>query len=335
MILSASRRTDIPCFYGEWFFNRLKAGFFDVRNPMNARRISRIPVSPDTVECIVFWTKNPIPMIRRLTEFKEYPWYMQFTLTPYGREIEPGLPDKKELIRAFRELSGQAGREHLVWRYDPILLTPDYDIPFLMRRFHEMAGQLAEDTDTVVISFLDRYVKNAKRLAEYGIRIPEEGEMREMAAEMAETASKYGLRIEACAELADFGAEGIVRGHCIDPNRIERITGFRIKSNKDRNQRPECGCMESVDIGSYDTCRNGCRYCYASRSEAVIRRKYENYDAASSLLCEKTAGNGRNGQPVSDAGILGSSPAGGTQRAGGEGEPEENITIREVKILRE
>ena len=125
MIISASRRTDIPAFYAEWFFNRIKEGYVLVRNPMNYHQVSKISLSPAVVDGIVFWTKNPLPMMTRLDELREYPYYFQFTLTPYGKEMEPGLPSKKAvLIPVFRELSRKLGPDRLVWRYDPILLNP-------------------------------------------------------------------------------------------------------------------------------------------------------------------------------------------------------------------
>ena len=140
MIISASRRTDIPAFYSEWFLNRIKEGFLDVRNPMNNRQVSRLPLSPELVDCIVFWTKNPIPMLPKLDGLRKYCYYFQFTLTGYGRDIETNLPDKrKELIPAFQELSDRIGPERVIWRYDPILVSDRYSAAYHIKAIAEIA----------------------------------------------------------------------------------------------------------------------------------------------------------------------------------------------------
>ena len=141
MILSASRRTDIPNYYSDWFFNRLQEGFLFVRNPYNPHQISRIDLSPETVDCIVFWTKNPEPILGRLEELEGYPYYFQFTLTGYGKDIEPNVPHKKEkMLSVFRELSGRIGSRRVIWRYDPILFTKKYSTAYHLRAFEQIAG---------------------------------------------------------------------------------------------------------------------------------------------------------------------------------------------------
>ena len=163
MILSASRRTDIPTFYSEWFFNRIKEGFLYVRNPMNAHQISRIDLSPEVVDCIVFWTKNPIPMLPRLPELDAYKYYFQFTLTGYGKDMETNLPDKKgQLIPAFQELAGKIGKKRVIWRYDPIVFTKKYTPDYHIRAFTQIAEALDGCTEKCVISFVDIYAKNRK-----------------------------------------------------------------------------------------------------------------------------------------------------------------------------
>lgn len=143
MIVSASRRTDIPTFYSEWFYNRIKEGFLYVRNPMNAHQISRIDLSPDVVDCIVFWTKNPIPMLPRLDELAAYKYYFQFTLTGYGRDMEANLPDKKEkLIPAFKQLAEKIGKKRIIWRYDPIVFTKKYSPEYHIKAFTQIAEAL-------------------------------------------------------------------------------------------------------------------------------------------------------------------------------------------------
>lgn len=286
MILSVSRRTDIPACYADWFFNRIREGFVLVRNPLNPRQISRIAISPEVVDCIVFWTKNPLPMMGRLHELAPFPYYFQFTLTGYGHDIEQNLPDKTNvLIPAFQRLSEQLGRGRVVWRYDPILISPRCPAEWHLRTFEAMAERLAQYTDTVVISFLDRYKKINAQMNALGAAELLREDMISLAAALKNIADRHGLRMETCAEQIDLSAYGIAHGQCISRTRIEQITGCRLSGAKDKNQRPACGCFESIDIGAYDTCRNGCLYCYANQSRTAADRNFLCHDPSSPLLC--------------------------------------------------
>lgn len=267
MIISASRRTDIPTYYSEWFFNRLREGYVLVRNPMNARQISRISLSPEAVDGIVFWTKNPVPMLSRLGELEPYPYYFQFTLTAYGRDVEPNLPGKNGvLIPAFQELSRMAGRERVVWRYDPIFLSDRYTVEYHCRYFRVLAAKLGEYTEKCTVSFLDFYRSTARNMRSLHIREMTAAQQREMMERFSEIAGEYGLYIDTCSEAISLEDLGISHASCVDRERLERIGGYRLKVGRDRNQREECGCAVSVDIGAYDTCGNGCLYCYATDS---------------------------------------------------------------------
>ena len=267
MIISASRRTDIPTYYSEWFFNRLREGDVLVRNPMNARQISRISLSPEAVDGIVFWTKNPVPMLSRLGELEPYPYYFQFTLTAYGRDVEPNLPGKNGvLIPAFQELSRMAGRERVVWRYDPIFLSDRYTVEYHCRYFRVLAAKLGEYTEKCTVSFLDFYRSTARNMRSLHIREMTAAQQREMMERFSEIAGEYGLYIDTCSEAISLEDLGISHASCVDRERLERIGGYRLNVGRDRNQRKECGCAASVDIGAYDTCGNGCLYCYATDS---------------------------------------------------------------------
>lgn len=286
MILSVSRRTDIPNYYSQWFYNRLREGFLYVRNPMNAHQISRINLSPEEVDCIVFWTKNPENMLDSLSELSGYPYYFQFTLTGYGQKIEPSLPDKKtRLISIFQELSKSIGHERVIWRYDPILLNGAYTVKYHLKAFKEIAECLRGYTDKVVISFVDFYTKTKRNMELLQIRSFAEEEIFELALGMAKTAEMNHMMIESCAEKIDLQEIGIAHGSCIDQKLIERLAGCKLRGNKDRNQREECGCIESVEVGAYDTCGNGCKYCYANLSGEMVRRNMKLYDVNSPLLC--------------------------------------------------
>lgn len=285
MIVSASRRTDIPARYGEWFFNRIREGFVLVRNPYNFRQVSRIALTPDAVDGIVFWTKNPLPLLPRLEELAPYPWYVQFTLTAYGADVEPDLPSKERiLVPVFQRLAKEAGRDRLVWRYDPIFLGGRYTEEYHCRRFRQLAEQLAGSTDTCVVSFLDWYRNTERNMGELAPRVPDGNGQERLLARLEKIAAECGITLAACAETHDFRAVGVGRAHCIDAGRLERIGGVRLSAKKDPNQRAECGCAAAVDIGTYGTCPNGCRYCYANADGAAARRAAGRHDPASPLL---------------------------------------------------
>lgn len=288
MIISASRRTDIPAYYADWFFRRLKEEYVLVRNPMNPHRVSRISLSPDVVDGIVFWTKNPTPMIDRLDTLRDYAYYFQFTLTPYGEDVEQNLPSKwKVLIPAFRHLSEKIGAARVVWRYDPILIHEHYTVQYHIDVFRWMCDRLAGCTDTCIISFLDLYRNIKSRIVPLGIRPPTADETEEIAGSFAETAREYGILINTCAEDGDCSRYGIGHSACIDAERLSRIGGIPLVIGRDKNQRGACGCVESIDIGTYHTCANGCVYCYANHSHALVARSTAAYDPASPVLCSQ------------------------------------------------
>ena len=305
MILSVSRRTDIPQYYSEWFLGRIRAGFLCVRNSMNPRQVSRIVLSPQVVDCIVFWTKNPKPMMGRLEGLKDYDYYFQFTLTGYGRDVEPGLPSKEDvLIPAFRELAEQIGRDRVIWRYDPILFNETYTPEWHVSTFRKMSMALAGCTRRCVISFVDSYARNRKGMRAIGARGVEEltgqaeesgknvqmgagGSIGVFASQLKAAAREQGMELVTCAEQMDLTEWGIPHGRCIDPELIERITGFRIEAPKDPGQRRECGCIQSIDVGRYDTCPAGCVYCYAGGGSLAARKNFAAHRGDSPLLCSE------------------------------------------------
>lgn len=288
MILSVSRRTDIPAWYWQWFLNRLDAGFVCVKNPFFPKQVSRINLSPDAVDCIVFWTKNPVNMVSSMKSLEEYHYYTQVTLTAYGKDIEPQVPDKKKvLIPAIQELSAVSDSDCVVWRYDPILITRKYTKDYHIHAFGEIARRLSGYTRRVVISFVDTYHKNQRHLSELGTVAMGQEDANDLAAALASIAKENGMMIQSCAEKLDLSKSSVLPGSCIDSGLIERLIGYKIKGRKDKNQRPECGCIESVDIGAYDTCRSGCRYCYAVRSQELAYVNLGKHDANSPLLCGK------------------------------------------------
>lgn len=285
MIISASRRTDIPSYYSDWFFNRLRAGYVYVRNPMNAHQIGQVSLSPKVVDGIVFWTKNPIPMLDRLDELRDYMYYFQFTLTSYGVNAEQNIPSKSRVIvPAFQRLSDAIGPDRVIWRYDPIFLSETYTMDYHIRYFEKLAKRLSPYTKKCTISFLDTYDKTKRNIAPLA-PTPFSAEQQDLLAkEIAEIAHSYGLRVDACAEGIDLDQYGIEHARCIDGRLFEQLLGCPLQAKKDKNQRSECGCIEALDIGAYNTCRNGCRYCYANYSEKTVASQSCKHDPDSPLL---------------------------------------------------
>lgn len=286
MIISASRRTDIPTYYSDWFFNRIKEGFVLVRNPMNNRQISRIKLTPDVVDGIVFWTKNPIPMLDRLDALKDYMYYFQLTITPYGKDIEPNVPTKPgEIIAAFKRLSDAIGPDRVVWRYDPIFISERYSLDYHIHAFGTIAEHLHDYTQKVTISFIDedyRCVKsNIKELAL--LDFPALTQM-QLSSSLAEIAHSHGLKIDTCAERIELQQFGIEHARCIDDRLFAHLLGCRLDVEKDKTQRLECGCVTSVDIGMYNTCRNGCRYCYANYSQNTVAGNFAKHNPLSPII---------------------------------------------------
>ena len=252
---------------------------------MNIHQISKISLSPEVVDGIVFWTKNPIPMMPYLDKLNDYAYYFQFTVNSYGKDIELNVPNKNDIIiPAFRELSNRIGADRVIWRYDPILLTEKYTIDYHVNYFNELAKRLSGYTDKCIISFLDLYRNTQTHLKDLGILPLGDKEMYELAERLVEIANKNNLIVESCAEKINLEKFGIQHGHCIDCSLFEKILNCKMHLSKDKNQRPECGCMESIDIGAYNTCRNGCRYCYANFSDKTVVKNTSVHNPNSPLI---------------------------------------------------
>lgn len=294
-IISASRKTDIPACYSDWFLNRLEKKDFCLRNnPYKPEAVSWVHFyQKEDIDCIVFWTKNPIPMMSKLNRLDGYKYYFQFTLTGYGRHIEAGLPDKDELIDAFRELSLKTGG-NVVWRYDPIIIDDTHTFNWHIETFTKIAGRLNGFTDRCVISFIDLYSFVEKNLKNAGISTFDvndvqknfTGQFLDFCKRISDISQLNGMTVYTCAEKITLANAGIEHGSCIDKNLIEKIVGYKIKAGKDKGQRSACLCAESIDIGAYDTCRNGCRYCYACKNPDAFKKRVRMYSSTSPILCD-------------------------------------------------
>lgn len=289
MIVSVSRRTDIPAFYSDWFIDKIEQGFLYVLNPFNRKQISKIILNSTTVDCFVFWTKNATPIIDKLQilDEKGFKYYFQYTITPYGCDIEPGIKDKNEVTRTFKRLSKLIGKEKVIWRYDPILLSNRYNKEYHYRMFEELCKRLCPFTEKCVISFLDMYTKTKRNTRDLNLLDLETEDMIEIASKLVKIADKYGLYIETCSEGIDLSFLNIKKGKCIDDKIIERILGCPIEAKKDDTQRDNCGCVKSIDVGQYNTCKHFCLYCYANYSHTLVIESCESHDIHSPLLIGK------------------------------------------------
>ncbi len=287
MIISASRRTDIPAFFSDWLIKRIEQKYAYVRNPMNFHQVSRIDLSPDVIDCIVFWSKNPEPMIPKLRALEKYMYYFQFTLNAYGDDLERNLPPLGSRIDTFKKLSRLIGRQRVIWRYDPVIIHSRYTVEWHIAKFAQMAEQLTPFTEKCTISFIDMYPHILKNMRNLGIEPLRESDKLTLAKAFSLTAQANQIALDTCAEDIDLSSLGIGHARCIDAGLIEKLTGSPLNVQKDKNQRPECGCASSVDLGLYNTCQNGCLYCYANRSPEARKRNLQAYDVNSPLLCSR------------------------------------------------
>lgn len=287
MILSVSRRTDIPCYYFDWFLNRLKDGYVYIRNPINKKHVSLIEFNDSNLDFIVFWSKYPIKMLNKINELKKYDYYIQHTITGYGKEIEHFCNNKDDIIDIFKKLSLKIGKEKMILRYDPIFINKKYDANFHILFFYYLCKNLNGYTNTVVISFLDIYKKIIKSMEKYDIRTLNENEIMYICENISKIVKKNNMRVQTCSEIIDLSNYGIEHGSCIDKKLIEKIIGCDLDIKKDKNQRKECGCVESIDVGCYDTCQNGCIYCYANQNSKLVNKISNLYNVNSPILCDK------------------------------------------------
>ncbi|KYC49174.1 DUF1848 domain-containing protein [Pelotomaculum terephthalicicum JT] len=284
MIFSVSRRTDIPAFYSKWFYNRIKEGFVLVRNPMNSKQISRIDLNPELIDCIVFWTKNPRPMLKYLHLLNKYTYYFQFTLNSYDKTIEVNLPSKKSIINDFIHLFITLGKNRIIWRYDPILISDKFSKEYHYKWFEYLCKLLHPYTNKCVISFIDVYAKAKRNLKHINLKSLSDLDMCEISSQLSKIAYNYGLIIETCSEMIDFESIKIQHGKCIDDMLISQLLGEKIVIEKDPNQREICGCVKSIDIGEYNSCKHSCLYCYANFNQTMVSRNWASHDDESPIL---------------------------------------------------
>ena len=280
MILFASGRTDIPAFYSNWFINRVKAGFVDVRNPFNQKLVSRIYFSD--VDLIMFCSKNPLPMINKLDTLN-VPVLFHVTITPYSKDVEPNIPDKRLIIEGVKKLSLVLGIDNVVVRYDPIFLSDKYNVDYHIRAFDKLCKNLNGYVNKIIVSFMDEYknVRSNKNILKYRAFTRED--YKKIGEAFSKSAHDNGMSVQTCFEDEDLTQYGFVKGECLSHELAYILTGKKFKSSNVRKEK-KCECVQMVDIGDYNSCMHMCKYCYANYDEKAVSSNFERHDDNSSLL---------------------------------------------------
>lgn len=280
MILNVSGRTDIVAFYTEWFMNRYKEGFVDVRNPFNPKMVSRIKFKD--IDAILFCTKNPIPILKYLKDIDK-PILFHVTLTPYKNDIEPNVIPKGKVIEAIKKLSGIVGIDNLYVRYDPIFLSDKYNIEYHKKAFAKMCSLLNGYIKQIIVSFIDDYKNVRKNEKILGFKEFTENDYKEIGTSFSKSAKDNGMTVQTCFEDRNLSEYGFKVGECISHQLAYKLTGKTYKSWIARKER-KCNCVQMVDIGVYNTCKHFCKYCYANYDEKEVNNNFNNHDPKSSLL---------------------------------------------------
>ena len=282
MIIQTGMRTDIPAFYSDWFANRLREGFVLVRNPYNPSSVTRYGLNPDIVDMIGFCSKNPKPMLKFMDLLGPYGQYWFVTITPYGKDIEPNVPDKDAVMETFCRLSEIVGVNSMGWRYDPILIDQVWTVERHIETFSYMASKLAGYTKTCVISFIDLYEKVKRNYPEARAVSPED--QRTITSAFVDIGNQHGMTIKPCGESNSLEALGADCTGCMTVRTFETAIGQNLKVPPNPNNRKECACYLTGDIGAYNTCGHFCRYCYANADKDIVRQNIRMHDPDSPFL---------------------------------------------------
>lgn len=281
MILNVSGRTDIVAFYSDWFFNRLKAGFVDVRNPFNPKIVSRIKF--EDVDAILFCTKNPLPIISRINEINK-PMIFHITITPYKNDIEPNVPDKKLIIDGVKKISEIIGKENVVVRYDPIFISDKYNLEYHIKAFDKLCDLLSGYVDKIIVSFIDDY-KNVRKNEKYlGYKEFTESDYEVLGKNFSKSAHRNNIMVHTCFEERNLTEYGFNRGECMSKSLAYKLTGKVFNQKWNARKEGKCKCVAMVDIGVYNTCNHLCKYCYANFNEDSVKINFKKHDPNSSLL---------------------------------------------------
>ena len=282
MIIQTGNRTDIPAFYSEWFANRLKEGYVCVRNPFNPQSVTRYTLNPSVVDLLVFCSKNPAPMLSHMALLKPYHQYWFVTITPYGKDIEPHVPEKSLVMQTFHQLSAIVGPDCMCWRYDPIMVDENWSVDRHIETFRKMCKALAGSTYTAVISFIDLYEKVKRNFPE-ARTVPFQTQL-DLTSAFVQIGREYGMTIKPCGESQKLAAVGADCSGCMTQKVFETAVGQNLNLPANPNNRKECACYITGDIGAYNTCGHFCRYCYANADREAVVRSMKQHDPKSPLL---------------------------------------------------
>lgn len=283
MIINTGGRTDTVQYYCNWLLKRFEEGYVLSRNPMFPNKVTRYVLTPDQVDCVVFCSKNYTPILPHIQELAaRFAIYCHYTITAYDKDVEPGVPSVKDSVDTLLMLSQLVGRKKVAWRYDPILLTEKYTIERHLDTFEELAARIAGHVDRCIFSFVEMYKKLAHNMPE--IILMSEEEKDQLAEGLGVIAQKYGIPIQTCGTNGDFARYGIAASGCMTLDMLGRANNIHFRQLKHKGMRQGCHCIESRDIGAYDTCLNGCKYCYANKSPEKAKENYELHDERSPLM---------------------------------------------------
>ncbi|MFW5879887.1 MAG: DUF1848 domain-containing protein [bacterium] len=293
MIISASRRTDIPACYANWFFNRLEDQEVFYLNPFNRKHAFRVSLKPEDVTCFVFWTKNPLPMLKKLDKLSGYNYYFYITINSYEGDLEPAVSKiRDDIIQGFKTLSKRLGKHRLIWRYDPIVVNDKYSESYHIEHFAKLAESLSDYTTKCIISFVDLYRTAKRNQKEHSIHETDHDIIHRLSEHLSDIAKRNNLQLETCSEAVDLTQYGIKNAKCVDGELIANITNRSdFNTEKDKNQRKECGCIKSIDIGAYNSCKHKCPYCYANYNESQIDKNIGKHNPNSKLLVGELNGD--------------------------------------------
>ena len=282
MIINTGCRTDIPAFYAKWLMNRIREGYVLVRNPYNPNQVTKYNLSPEVVDCLAFCTKNPEPMLTYLDELDKYKQYWFVTITPYGKDIEPNVPEKQKVIESFKKVSNHIGVDSIGWRYDPIFIGNGFDVNKHVECFEKMAKELKGYTHNCTISFLDLYEKVKRNAPD--IKPPTKEEQIEIAKAFARIGKENNMIIHACCEKTYLSQYGLQCNGCMSQEIIEKAINNTLQPPKRKNLRQECNCLMGNDIGAYNTCGHLCKYCYANANKQSVIENMKKHDDNSPFL---------------------------------------------------
>lgn len=295
MIINTGCRTDIPAFYSKWLMNRIRAGYVLVRNPYYPSQVTKYSLSSNVVDCLAFCTKNPEPMLKYLDELDIYKQYWFVTITPYGKDIEPVVPDKENVIESFKKLSNHIGVDSIGWRYDPIFINEKFNVGEHIKEFKKMAQSLNGYTHNCTISFLDLYEKVKRNAPD--LKPPTTQEQIEIAKAFSKIGKENNMTIHACCENNFLEEYGLKCNGCMSQEIIEKSIKCKLNSPKRKNLRQHCNCLMGNDIGSYNTCGHLCKYCYANANKALVIENIKKHNENSPFLI----GNNEVGDKVTEA----------------------------------